>query len=405
MKSLKFFFTCTFLLSALVLITDCNGNVEDGNSSTLPETKWTIETVSPIGTEGTYPSLAIDNNGNPHISYLDLNDGYLKYAYKNGTTWTIENVGYVANSNGTIANAGLSSIALDAANNPHICYFDFGSGHFKYAKKTGGSWTTTIIPLPVFYTYPDGTTISYIPWAESSIAVDKTTGTAYISLQMFGNGYVLGYWKPGLASAIVVDKQATTEDGSNGLGFNNAIALDGNGFPGISYEDRGSDWWGVVHTPGTLKYAHWNGSAFNLETVAPMLESYWEDRLTSLAIDKYNNPHIAYSSYNEGYKCAFKNGSSPWTIETMMFNQTTPYLSGYPSLSLSLDGTGKPHIALVVDFGNAYRLKHAYWNGSSWSFDTIEDDVGHCAIAVNNSSKIHIVYNTDITGAIKYATK
>jgi hypothetical protein len=375
---------------------------------------WNIETVLPVGSVGEYPSIAVDNNGNPHISYLDYTDGYVKYAYKSGTTWSIENVEYVADLSGTIADAGLSSIALDAANNPHICYkssFGFdpvhlddqhtARPHFKYARKVGGSWTTTVIPLPdnsLGYPPPDNLCI---PLAECSIAVDKTTRTAHVSLQMYGISQVLGYWNTGLVEAILVDKQAVTEDGSGGLGFNNAIALDGNGSPNISYEDRGRVWWETVYTPVTLKYAHWNGSAFNLETVAPMSNIYWEDRLTSLAIDKDNNPHIAYILYEEGYKYAYKNGSS-WTIEDI------PYNSGYPSLSLSLDGTGKPHLALVAnDYGNAYRLKHACWDGSSWSFDTIEDNVGRCAIAVDDSGKIHIVYNTDIggTGIIKYASK
>jgi len=332
---------------------------------------WNIETVLPVGSVGEYPSLAIDNNGNPHISYLDYNDGYVKYAFKNGTSWSISSVGYVANSNGTIANGGLSSIALDAANNPHICYFDYGSGHFKYAKKTGTSWTISIIPLPTTSSY------SYIPWAESSIAVDKTTGIAHVSLQMLGGPYSLGYWNSGLVSAVIVDNL----DGNSG--WHNAIALDGNGFPNISYEARGA---------GNLKYAHWNGSAFDLETVAPMPNVYWEDRLTSLAIDGNNNPHIAYYGQDGGYKYASKNGSS-WTINSI------PLTSGYPSLSLSLDGTGMPHLAL----GGEY----AYWNGSSWSLEIIEHNVGRSAIAVDNSGKIHIAYNTETggTGIIKYASK
>lgn len=360
-------------------------------TATFVPSVWNIETVLSVGSVGEYPAIAVGNNGNPHISYLDYNDGYVKYAFKSGTTWTIENVEYVANTHGTLANSGLSSIALDAANNPHICYqsslgfdptYGTGSTNFKYARKVGASWTTTIIPMP---TDPHGYG-PYSPWAECSIAVDKTTGTAHVSLQGLGGwDYVLGYWKTGLVSAVIVDNL----DGNSG--YHNAIALDSNGFPAISYEARSA---------GNLKYAHWNGSAFNLETVDQMSGVYWEDRLTSLVIDKDNNPHIAYhfqspSPLLSSYKYAHKNGSS-WTTEAI------PYQSGYPSLSLSLDGTGKPHLALV---GGS--LKHAYWNGSSWSFDTIEDHVGRSVIAVDNSGKIHIAYNTDTggTGIIKYASK
>ncbi len=381
-KKLLIFLFGMFLLSPVVMLTGCSGGgtgtPTTGTTPTgTPATNYYIETVAPFGE---YPSIAIDSAGEPHISYLDYKDGYVKYAYKSGTNWAIENVEYVADSNGTIANGGLSSIALDADNNPHICYLDSGTGHFKYARKVGGSWTTRIIPLPNDpYSSAD---TSYSPWTECSIAVDKTTGTAHVSMQMLGAfGYALGYWNSGLVNAVVVD------DLDGNTGYHNSIALDSKGFPHISYEARGD---------GNLKYASWDGSAFKIETVAPMDLIYWENRLTSLAIDQNDNPHIAY--YYNGFKYSYKNGTT-WVTEDI------PYSSGYPSLSIAIDGTGKPHIAFVgIDTGNYTRLKHAYWDGSSWSFNTIDDDVDQCSIAVDNSGKIHIIYSQGLTDTtIKYA--
>jgi len=348
-------------------------NIEDDPND------WSIETIN---SGGEYPSLAIDTDGMPHISYLDYTDGYVKYATPNGDTWTVASVGKVSNSNGTIANGGISSIALDALNNPHITYYDYGNVQFKYAYKNGTNWIILYIPLPndplMSYDSP------FIPWEESSVIVNKQTGMTHVSLQMSGglSGSVLGYWRSGMSEAVIVDG-----DDANS-GYHNAIALDGNGRPGISYEARGS---------GELKYAYWSGMAFEIETIAPMPLVYWMERITSIAMDSNNMPHIAY--YGQGvYKYAHKNGAS-WTIKDMT------YQSGYPALSLSLDNNGLPHIALVaIDTGNSYRLKHAFLNDSQWAFENIEDNINHCAIALDSAGQIHVVYETD-SGELKYATR
>ena len=249
----------------------------------------------------------------------------------------------------------------------------------KYAKRNGTGWTISSISLP------DDPLMSYssklLPWAESSIAVDKISGTAHVSLQMLGglSGYVLGYWKTGLSHAMIVDSTGGV------TGYQNAIALDNNGYPLISYEARQA---------GTLKYASWGGSTFSTETIGIMPGIYWESRLSSIAVDHGGNPHIAFYGQNK-YQYASRNGVA-WSVESL------PESDGYPSISLCLDGTDKPHIALV-----AYsKLKYGYWNGSSWLFTTVDNDVYDCAIAADNSGKIHIAYSQgNVNRVIKYALK
>jgi len=386
MKNLLLFFTSILLVISICTVgckKDESASTEPQDPSTNGGTTWKIDTIVPAGTNAFLPALAVDKNGNPYISYLDDNDGYVKYAFKNGTNWSISPVARVANSNGTVANGGLSAIALDAANNPHVTYYDYGNGQLKYAKKIGSSWTTIVIPLPndpkMSYASP------FIPWADCSIVLDTTTGVAHISLQMSGglSGFVLGYWRPGYAHALIVD----SKDGNSG--YQNAIALDASGFPGISYEARGPGGITGGHD-GFLKYAHWNGSAFTVDSIASIPAIYWQDHLTSLNF--YNNfPHIVYFGQG-GYKHSYKSGAS-WTSEAI------PYTSGYPSLSSSCDGTGKLHLALV---GGS--MKYFYSNGSSWSSEAMENNVGRCAIVVDRLGKIHIAYSTDM-GVLKYASK
>ena len=48
--------------------------------------RWTV-----TGDVGLDTSLALDGSGNPHISYFDVDNLNLKYAYKSGSTWTYSN--------------------------------------------------------------------------------------------------------------------------------------------------------------------------------------------------------------------------------------------------------------------------------------------------------------------------
>jgi len=56
----------------------------------LAEADWVIENVD--STYGSFSSIALDKNNNPHISYRGSWDVGLKYAYHDETGWHMETV-------------------------------------------------------------------------------------------------------------------------------------------------------------------------------------------------------------------------------------------------------------------------------------------------------------------------
>lgn len=197
---------------------------------------WNLQTVdSNIGNLGSGSSIALDNSGNPHISYEYSNFVQpstfvrrLYYARWTGTSWqtsTVDSTGSVGDS---------CSIDVDSSGNPHISYVDLSNTNLKYARWTGSSWLIQVVSG--VGNWPEGT----------SIAVDNG-GTPHISFYDSENS-VLKYarWTGSVW-------QIQTVDSVGNVGMYSSLTLDSAGNPRISYYDSDN---------GDLKYASLSAPEF-----------------------------------------------------------------------------------------------------------------------------------------------
>ena len=163
------------------------------------------------------------------------------------------------------------------------------------------------------------------------------------------------------------------------IGFFSSLQIDSNDHPHIAYDDE---------TNGLVKYAYWNGSQWNIETIA---DGNFKDIEASIAIDATDNPHISYLFESNLYY-AVRNGAG-WAIQTVDSSGDSFAFVG-ASCSLALDSKGTPHISYIDQYRGTV-LKYAYLNGSSWAIYGLTQGAhgGYStSLAVDKNDNVHIVH-------------
>jgi hypothetical protein len=315
--------------------------------------------VDVAGTQGYYTSLALGANGEPHISYYSPAAVALKYAAKTGGSWTKTIV--------PDDSVGLyTSLALDADGEPHISYYDHRTEALKYAEKSSGSWSVELVDS-------DGNVGGY-----TSIALDNL-GYPHISYYDASYGRLKYAVKYGSWIIEYPDTNLVYGPGTS-------IAVDAEGNPHISYyghcaclmyawKDHGIWQSGIIDDTGTV--------------------GAW----SSIALDAQGRAHISYQDAGAG-ELKYVMIDQDWSVQTI---DDMGQVGAYSSIAV--DPEGNPFIAYFDETNQT--LKIAFMVGDSWTIVTPdeENDVGkYPSIALDEQGNVRVSYYDITNRDLKYVS-
>jgi hypothetical protein len=84
--------------------------------------------------------IALDEKGQPHLSYVNYSTSTLKYAVRREGKWQIQEVDRLG-----AASLDRNSIVVDHYGRPYLGYYDAGAGILKVAWPDGPKWLVDVV--------------------------------------------------------------------------------------------------------------------------------------------------------------------------------------------------------------------------------------------------------------------
>lgn len=338
---------------------------------------WIVETIDSEGDVGTYTSLAVDADGNPHVAYYDQSLARVKYAKRVAGLWQAESISDLPGC--------FPALALDTQGRPHISWnrWAWHAEPVMYTHWDGSQWLTQELPygvcpgrnnhtslaltsagVPHLAAVPTGAEtwtdqLWYVTWNGSAWSGTQLTtggaesGRATITLDTNdhprivwpcyygGPAYLQYFWSDGSGWSSEWISDAVLP---GSVWEPAAFALETDGTPQVTF----------LNTAWALMHGRRVGGAWQFDQVLSTVVHSWNalglDANGSPHIACYDNTHLRYARQTSGAWCAQK------AIAGVYY---------YPSIAI--DPNGNPHIAYYDTVNQD--LKHAWWDSSVYSGD------------------------------------
>jgi len=334
----------------------------------LASADWIIETVDSDGSVGSYPSVAVDSGGNPHVAYYDYTSYRVKYAQRVGGIWQTE---FISPLQGAYP-----SLALDTLGRPHISWSQWAY-HWEpvmYTYWDGAQWVTQQLPYAICPGRNNHTALAVTAGGLPRIAVVPTGSETWTDRLEYLT------WDGSVWARV----QLTTGGAQSG---DPTIVLDANDNPQIV--------WPCCYGGGAYLYYFWSdGAGWSSEAIT---SSLWLDVLydpAAFALAADGTPYVAFQDSSTALNLGHRTGSG-WQFDEIADCPGPAY-----QVSLALDACDYPHVA-YHDPGD---LRYAHRTTGAWCIQTADDPgTAHSSIAVDPNGNPHICYLDASNYDLKYA--
>ncbi len=327
----------------------------------------TFEVEDRVSGTGWFTSIAVDNDGTPHVSYYDGYKGNLKYANlddpEHPVTMNVDAGGDV----------GLyTSIVYDNVDQQVIIsYYDATNGNLKYANAENPNDADDWHEHTLYEGGEDGD-VGY--WTSIDLGVNERKGITYYNLT---DGLLQWMYRDG-------DEWFRNNVNANSaadLGLSTSLAIDTDDVPHISYFEDSRD---------HLKYAYVYNN-FKYTTVVS--DTIRAGAFSSIGI-RNDQPLIAFYDMDHGDLLTTTTTTQGWDFDDI---DTSGDNGQY--VSMKIDSNGIPHVvyffATNQDDVVKQDLKYAKWNTSSWdiiTLDSIENVGMFASLALDSNDRAYVSY-------------
>jgi hypothetical protein len=306
--------------------------------------------------EGKYTSIAVDSHDHPHIVFLDDDYDDARHAYIGiHNRWNFENIYDFSNPKNV---GGWLSLAIDGNNKCHVSFYNESNGDLRYASRPHCDIGDKDDP-------------NYEKWSKVNLDSGGDVGK-YTSLILKGSTAYISYFDETHDYLKLATSGGATSviTGNNDVhaGAFTSIVMDGQDRLHVTYLDFGK---GELYEAYQNKNYVWNFRKID--------ENHDVGYATSLALDNSDVPFISYlDASSSDLKLAWRS-SAPPAAGTWSNDKLEPTYDLGLNTSVKIDAGGNAHIAFY-DSTNK-NLIYAYWDTATWVTTTVDStgDVGQFA--------------------------